>query len=568
MFKFKEMRIQKRLTAGFIMVSVITAIAAVVGMIAMLVIASRYDYALENYGFAQGDIGKMIGAFADARSSTRAIIAYTDTDIIAKALTEHQEMKDNCEEYLQIMTKTLTSDSEKEAYNRAATAIDQYWKIDSQVIELGNTLDEEQSLQAQKLAAEQLDPLYEQGYEALNELMTSNVNQGNRLESSLALLRNILLFVILGVIVLSAMISLTLGARIAKGISIPLSNLAARLKTFSQGDLGTPFPDIDSKDEVADMIHEAKSMAYNLNLVINDAGSLLGKMAEGNYAIASQIEDKYMGDFVKLIDSMREMNHRMNTALGQINEASEQVYAGSSNLAEASQSLAEGATEQAGAVQELQATFTNITEGVHQTSEYMQQAAEMARKYAQEADRSRAEMQEMMDAMERINETSRKIENIITEIDDIATQTNLLSLNASIEAARAGEAGRGFAVVAGQIRTLADQSKQSANDTRELIEGSIQEIAEGNNAAERAALSIQNVVKGMQEIAESSQRLTVISEEQASAMGQAESGVNQIAEVVQANSATAEESSATSEELSAQAESMRELVSRFKLKSV
>ena len=101
----------------------------------------------------------------------------------------------------------------------------------------------------------------------------------------------------------------------------------------------------------------------------------------------------------------------------------------------------------------------------------------------------------MVDAMTRINETSKNIENIISEIEDIASQTNLLSLNASIEAARAGEAGRGFAVVADQIRQLAEQSTKSAVDTRELIEGSLEEIAEGNKAAGNRIQSSVNVFK-------------------------------------------------------------------------
>ena len=84
--------------------------------------------------------------------------------------------------------------------------------------------------------------------------------------------------------------------------------------------------------------------------------------------------------------------------------------------------------------------------------------------------------------MQRISESSMKIENIISELEDIASQTNLLSLNASIEAARAGEAGKGFAVVADQIRKLAEQSAASAVSTRELIEGSIHDVEEGNKA--------------------------------------------------------------------------------------
>ncbi len=172
-------------------------------------------------------------------------------------------------------------------------------------------------------------------------------------------------------------------------------------------------------------------------------------------------------------------------------------------------------------------------------------------------------MEAMLVAMERINQTSNKIGNIISEIESIASQTNLLSLNASIEAARAGDAGRGFAVVADQIRDLADQSAKAAISTRELIEGSLQEIAEGSQAAQQASTSILSVVEGMKCIAETSKELSLMAETQAEAMREAEKGVNQISGVVQNNAATAQESSATSEELSAQTIALNEHISKF-----
>lgn len=560
-----KFRIKKRLTVAFIIAACITAIGAIAGTVALVVVDNRYSYALEYYGFSQGDIGKTMVVFSDARAATRAIISYMDEDVIEEAIEEHDTNKANFEDFFPQIEGRLTTDSEREAYQKVSDILVQYWKLDAEIVELGNTLDEEKSAKAQEMAASQLDPLYQEAYVLLKELLDFNITQGNELSASLTSLSRFLLIAVIIVIVISMVIAIKLGDKIARGIAKPLETLGKRLKTFADGNLSEPFPEVTTQDEVSDMVLEAKKMAEKLNLIINDAGSLLGQMADGNYAISSKIGEQYTGDFEHLRTAMAKMRDQMNNTLRSIEDASSQVSAGSGNLAEASQSLAEGATDQAGAVEELQATITSITENIKKSAANAQDSYEQARKYADEADHSREEMKAMVEAMERINETSKRIESIISEIEDIASQTNLLSLNASIEAARAGEAGKGFAVVADQIRQLAEQSTKSAVDTRELIEGSLKEIMEGNHAAERAASSIETVVSGVKQIAEASKELSMISADQANAMSQAEEGVNQISEVVQSNSATAEESSATSEELSAQAVALDELIGQFTL---
>lgn len=68
-----------------------------------------------------------------------------------------------------------------------------------------------------------------------------------------------------------------------------------------------------------------------------------------------------------------------------------------------------------------------------------------------------------------LSEYIQQIGSIIGLVEDIAEQTNMLALNAAVEAARAGEHGKGFAVVAGEIRKLADESKQATTKITSLI---------------------------------------------------------------------------------------------------
>lgn len=77
---------------------------------------------------------------------------------------------------------------------------------------------------------------------------------------------------------------------------------------------------------------------------------------------------------------------------------------------------------------------------------------------------------QVIEEITKLKDSSKSIAHIIGAINEIAEQTNLLSLNASIEAARAGEAGRGFAVVADEIRKLAEQSVDSVNEIRKIVD--------------------------------------------------------------------------------------------------
>ena len=562
---YKNLKIQERLKKCFTVVALLASIAGVIGAIMMLIIATQYKHALTNYGFSQGDIGKAMIVFADARSAARGVIGYNDENLTSQLLATHDEKKQKFEDYWATVAETCVTKDEKELYDETTALVNQYWEAEQKAIDLGKSTDEDADLQAQQMMTDEVSPLYEQVYSLTADLLNANVNEGNSLEAKLSAMSIIFLIVIVAMIVFAMMQAMRMGNSIAKGIAVPLGELSDRFTTFAKGNLTDPFPVVDTQDEVADMINTANEMKETLKLVIADCGKHLADMASGNFDIRTDCPEVYQGEFEKLLLAMRDMKDQMIVTLRSIEDASSQVSAGSTNLAEASQSLAEGATEQAGAVEELQATITSITENIERAADQAHESYVQAKKYADEADNSRAQMRAMVDAMTRINETSKKIENIISEIEDIASQTNLLSLNASIEAARAGEAGRGFAVVADQIRQLAEQSTKSAVDTRELIEGSLEEIAEGNKAADNAATSIETVVDGIGKIAESSRNISQVSRDQATAMDQAEQGVNQISEVVQANSATAQESSATSEELSAQAVSLDELISKYVL---
>ena len=90
----------------------------------MLVMGVQYNHALTNYGFSQGDIGKMMITFADTRSNLRAAIGYQDKTLVQETYEAYETKKQACKDYAVIVEETVASAEERKLYDQIMSGME------------------------------------------------------------------------------------------------------------------------------------------------------------------------------------------------------------------------------------------------------------------------------------------------------------------------------------------------------------------------------------------------------------------------------------------------------------
>ena len=373
--------------------------------------------------------------------------------------------------------------------------------------------------------------------------------------------RSIMLTIL--VVALVVLATFPVAIKVGRSISGPIRSCVARLEQMADGDLHTPSPQVNSKDETAHLAKALETMLSRLNDVAQDVSHHLGKMAQGDFR--ETITNTYWGDFVTMEQSIEAIHQSLKDTLSQISQSAGTVASSAVQVSNGAQSLSQGATEQASAIHELSATADSIAENARHTAVAAEEAGHFVAQAGAQLGVSVNYVQELNTAMEKISGSSTEISKIIDTIENIAFQTNILALNAAVEAARAGSAGKGFAVVADEVRNLASKSDEAAKATKELIEGSIAAVAEGGQVVERVTESLDQTNSISKNVTLKVNAVVEAVESQTTAISQVTEGIDQISSVIQSTSATSEQSAATAQELSDQSLLMNSLVRKFQL---
>ena len=371
------------------------------------------------------------------------------------------------------------------------------------------------------------------------------------------------LYILIGLSVIGALISLIIGLFVKRSITRPVDDLVEVAKDIAQGDGDlTKRLSVSATGELGQLSGWFNSFLQRLSDLIIEIKDFASNIEHASQEIASGNKD------------LSERTHRQSAALQETASSMEQMNSIIQNSAEDARKAYERTQETQANVDENRSNLlTVVQETIHSNQEMLSNVQETNHR--------------VVDGMAEISTNSEKMAGIVTLMNDIAFQTNLLALNASVEAARAGEHGKGFAVVATEVRRLASRSAKASEEIGQLVETNLKSVSagqgtveEGGRSLEERRLKVESMLGSLQEssndnlthiqtafreLAEVMENVTTASEEQAKGVGEVNQAIADMERLTQENATLVEQNSAASHSMASDTSSLTRLLNAFQV---
>ena len=419
-----------------------------------------------------------------------------------------------------------------------------------------------------------MEPQRETVNQLIEDIQTLNADNAKTIYQQDSKEAGSIITLLIIVIAAALVLSISIGLLMTRLITKPIKDIQALFAETEQGDF-TVKGTYQSKDELGLLTASFNKMVAGVRSIIETVGETSHQVASSSQELSASA------------DESTKASEYISTTIQELAVGSDQQVESVEN----SRTVIMGMTEFAG----------RISSNAEKAAATADQTAKMSLEGTKAIDKVSAQMQSinetvvsLSEAFKHLTERSNEIGNITEVITSIAEQTNLLALNAAIEAARAGEQGKGFAVVADEVRKLAEQSAQSAeqitrlitiiqNDTKQTMNsvisatGEVKEglvvVHEAGGAFQKIENSITEVVTQINDVTNLVKNLTAGTSEIETAI----SGVKEVAETAagstqtvsaatQEQLASMEEIAAASQILAQNAEELQHLIQKFKIK--
>ncbi|TWM13059.1 methyl-accepting chemotaxis protein [Bacillus licheniformis] len=420
----------------------------------------------------------------------------------------------------------------------------------------------------------EMEPQRETVNQLIEDIQTLNADNAKTIYQRDSKEAGSIITLLIIVIAASLVLSISIGLLMTRLITKPIKDIQALFAETEQGDF-TVKGTYQSKDELGLLTASFNKMVAGVRSIIETVGETSHQVASSSQELSASA------------DESTKASEYISTTIQELAVGSDQQVESVEN----SRTVIKGMTEFAG----------RISSNAEKAAATADQTAKMSLEGTKAIDKVSAQMQSinetvvsLSEAFKHLTERSNEIGNITEVITSIAEQTNLLALNAAIEAARAGEQGKGFAVVADEVRKLAEQSAQSAeqitrlitiiqNDTKQTMNsvisatGEVKEglvvVHEAGGAFQKIENSITEFVTQINDVTNLVKNLTAGTSEIETAI----SGVKEVAETAagstqtvsaatQEQLASMEEIAAASQILAQNAEELQHLIQKFKIK--